>query len=95
MELLDFINKLSKEKQLEFYLAFRKDKETSYQTSFEDWIANEDNVIRVDYEWVLNDGTYDYCSNCGEWKEQDDMGSSELAMQDKICKDCMGDGYGR
>ena len=34
------------------------------------------------------------CSECGEVKLIEDLGTSELAKQDKICKECMGDGYG-
>ena len=34
------------------------------------------------------------CSECGEVKQIEDLGNSELAKQDKICKECMGDGYG-
>ena len=34
------------------------------------------------------------CNECGEVKPIEDLGSSELAKQDKICKECMSDGYG-
>lgn len=34
------------------------------------------------------------CNECGEVKLIEDLGNSELAKQDKICKECMGDGYG-
>lgn len=34
------------------------------------------------------------CKECGEVKLIEDLGTSELAKQDKICKECMGDGYG-
>ena len=34
------------------------------------------------------------CKECGEIKLIEDLGTSELAKQDKICKECMGDGYG-
>ena len=34
------------------------------------------------------------CKECGEVKLIEDLGNSELAKQDKICKECMGDGYG-
>ena len=34
------------------------------------------------------------CKECGEVKFIEDLGTSELAKQDMICKDCMGDGYG-
>lgn len=34
------------------------------------------------------------CRECGEVKLIEDLGSSELAKQDKICKECMSDGYG-
>lgn len=34
------------------------------------------------------------CKECGEVKQIEDLGNSELAKQDKICKECMGDGYG-
>ena len=33
------------------------------------------------------------CKECGEVKLIEDLGNSELAKQDKICKECMGDGY--
>ena len=34
------------------------------------------------------------CKECGEVKLIEDLGNSELANQDMICKECMGDGYG-
>lgn len=34
------------------------------------------------------------CKECGKVKFIEDLGNSELAKQDKICKECMGDGYG-
>lgn len=34
------------------------------------------------------------CKECGKVKLIEDLGNSELAKQDKICKECMGDGYG-
>ena len=37
-----------------------------------------------------------FCSNCRELFPMEEMGSSELAMQDRICKYCMEErGYGR
>ena len=34
------------------------------------------------------------CKECGEVKLIEDLGNSELAKEDKICKECMDDGYG-
>ena len=34
------------------------------------------------------------CKECGEVKLIENLGNSELAKEDKICKECMGDGYG-
>ena len=34
------------------------------------------------------------CKECGEVKLIEDLGTSELAKTDKICKECMGDSYG-
>ena len=34
------------------------------------------------------------CKECREVKLIEDLGTSELAKEDKICKECMGDGYG-
>ena len=34
------------------------------------------------------------CNECDEVKLIEDLGNSELAKQDMICKECMGDGYG-
>lgn len=34
------------------------------------------------------------CKECGEVKLIEDLGNSELAKQDMICKECMGDDYG-
>ena len=34
------------------------------------------------------------CKECGEVKLIEDLGNSELAKQDMICKECIGDGYG-
>ena len=39
--------------------------------------------------------SYFFCSNCRELFSMEEMGTSELARQDRICKYCMGDGYGR
>ena len=41
----------------------------------------------------LDMGTF-ICNECGEVKLIEDLGNSELAKQDMICKECMGDGYG-
>ena len=35
-----------------------------------------------------------YCDNCGCWYMEDEMGTSELALQDGICEYCMQNGYG-
>lgn len=35
------------------------------------------------------------CQNCHEILPIEEMGTSELAMQDQICQHCMEDGYGR
>ena len=35
------------------------------------------------------------CSNCGETVSTEDMGTSELAIQDHVCKECMEEGYGK
>lgn len=34
------------------------------------------------------------CKECSEVKLIEDLGNSELAKHDMICKECMGDGYG-
>lgn len=34
------------------------------------------------------------CKECNQVKLIEEMGKSELAKEDKICKECMGDGYG-
>lgn len=34
------------------------------------------------------------CKECNQVKLIEEMGKSELAKTDKICKECMGDGYG-
>lgn len=34
------------------------------------------------------------CEECNQVKLIEEMGKSELAKTDKICKECMGDGYG-
>ena len=34
------------------------------------------------------------CKECGEVKLIEDLGNSELAKQDMICKECMSYGYG-
>lgn len=34
------------------------------------------------------------CANCGNYVLEDDIGTSELAMTDKICRFCEEDGYG-
>lgn len=33
------------------------------------------------------------CNNCNEWVKE--LGTSELALQDNICENCMEDGYGK
>lgn len=37
---------------------------------------------------------YFKCSECGEVKEEEDLGTSTLAQNDIICKECMHNGYG-
>lgn len=34
------------------------------------------------------------CSNCNRYILQDNLGISELAIQDNICEECMEEGYG-
>lgn len=34
------------------------------------------------------------CNNCGRYITKDELGTSELAITDNICEDCMQDGYG-
>lgn len=34
------------------------------------------------------------CSNCGRYVLVDNIGTSELAMQDNICEECLEMGYG-
>lgn len=34
------------------------------------------------------------CKECGEVKLIEDLGTSELAKTDKICEECINDGYG-
>lgn len=34
------------------------------------------------------------CEECGQVKLIEDMGKSELAKTDKICEECINDGYG-
>lgn len=34
------------------------------------------------------------CKECGEVKFIEDLGNSELAKTDKICEECINDGYG-
>lgn len=42
------------------------------------------------------DGTYLVrCNSCLEWVIDDYMGTSELAIKDVICQECIEDGYGR
>lgn len=41
-----------------------------------------------------NDGEFE-CKNCHNIFPDDYMGTSELAIQDSICQQCMSDGYGR
>jgi hypothetical protein len=43
-------------------------------------------------DYVYNEITY--CENCGEYRTLDEMGESELALQDHICEYCMENGYG-
>ena len=44
-------------------------------------------------DYVYNEITQ--CQCCGEYRTLDEMGTSELALQDHICEYCMEDGYGR
>lgn len=34
------------------------------------------------------------CQNCHRYIHKSELGTSELALQDNICEDCMQDGYG-
>ena len=43
-------------------------------------------------DYVQNEITM--CHNCYEYRTLDEMGHSELALQDNICEYCMENGYG-
>ena len=51
-------------------------------------------VNKIFYYCPECDKEYFKCNQCGEIKEADDLGESELAMNDIICKECMKNGYG-
>lgn len=44
-------------------------------------------------EFVDNEVTQ--CSNCNMYILKDNLGYSELAINDNICENCMEDGYGK
>lgn len=46
----------------------------------------------MDYHWKTD---VFKCENCGEYRLEDEMSKSELALQDCICEYCMQDGYGK
>lgn len=39
-------------------------------------------------------GEVTICSNCNRYILQDNLGISELAIQDNVCEDCIEGGYG-
>ena len=67
-----------------FYKKLSKAMDTTKEKQQEDEEKNE-----TEFE------DFFFCSNCRELFPMDEMGTSELARQDQICKYCMGDGYGR
>lgn len=85
MEIFD-LEKLGRPEQVEIFNnymdyveAFRKKNYSNiHPTQFEDYIYND----------------YFKCNNCNEWKQLDDKGTSELALTDEICSECMQQGYG-
>lgn len=96
MKILDFIKEFDNEKQLEVYLQYKKDRNITYQETFENWL--EDNYIEVNQEWIYNNGDYIKCDNCGEWYEEDDMSSNDMITSggnENICNYCVADGYAR
>jgi hypothetical protein len=50
------------------------------------------NVEPLKFEEYVDEITI--CNNCFRYVPKDDIGTSELAMQDNICEDCIEDGYG-
>lgn len=77
------INKNNVQELWEIYESYRNDFYKNYYSdvecqSFEDYVEN--NVKK--------------CNNCCRYVLEEDMGKSELAINDEICADCMQDGYG-
>lgn len=51
------------------------------------------NVMYKQYKEIMEHEDKKQCSNCLEWKLEEDMGQSEVAKQDSICLECIKDGY--
>lgn len=99
MELRDLTNlkQYAKERIYQEYLQKLEEEEkanySDYKlTPFEKYIKNYKLV--PEHHDAVRDGET-ICNNCLEIVNNDDMGEGELATTDSICKNCMGDGYGK
>lgn len=86
MIILDFekLDRIEREKIMGDYLDYlethRKNNYSDTKpTEFEQFISSE----------------YFKCNNCNEWVLLDNKGTTELALTDNICENCMKEGYGK
>ncbi len=51
------------------------------------------NVMYKQYKEIMEHEDKKQCSNCLEWKLDEDMGQSEVALKEVICNQCISDGF--
>lgn len=53
------------------------------------------NMMYKKYKEIMEHEDKKQCSNCLEWKLDEDMGQSEVAIAESICLECINDGWGQ
>lgn len=86
MEIFDF-EKLYKGIQLQIMEQYLDYLETHRKANY------SDTAPTTFEDYLYND--YFRCEGCGEWRNAEEKGKSELALSDHVCIFCMNDGYGR
>lgn len=86
MEILEFRD-LKRQRQIEIMGEYLDYMELHRKRNFS-------NIKPAEFEDYLYNN-YIKCKQCGEWKNEDDMGDSELALEDVVCKECMENSYGK
>lgn len=99
MELKDLmkLKKLAKERIYKEYIEFLEEEEKGNYSDFK-LTTFEEYIKLYELKPEHHDAIRDYeriCNNCLEIINEDDMGTTELALTDGICQNCMEEGYGK